>query len=248
MKKTPDYDDVFKTMKTKHKELFVPLINELYGTSYSVKDAIELLSSEGYVHFKLPDFTVIYVKSSAITPTATKVCFDFPSGESVRYENRNIILKDYSKEYIIEHKLYPYIPFYIVRYAKELSTEQDLEKVELDLAYLQKELTRLRIENELEDAAYNDMIDFIMIIIRHITNGNSSEERLVEMMGGTIFQTKTERDIEYGRTLGLEQGLEQGVIITCKDFGLSFDDTIARIMHQFSKSETDARELVGKYW
>ena len=135
---------------------------------------------------------------------------------------------------------------------RRFAMKANLDEAEKDLAYLQREITRLRLEGELSDSAYNDMIDFIRIIIRHITNGNSSEERLVEMMGGTIFQTQTERDIEYGRTIGLEQGLEQGlergVIITCKDFGISFDDAVSRVMQQFDKTEEEAKELVLKYW
>ena len=37
-KRSPDYDDVFKTMKTKHREFFIPLINEIYGTHFSADD------------------------------------------------------------------------------------------------------------------------------------------------------------------------------------------------------------------
>lgn len=33
-KKSPNYDDVFKTTKTKHREFFIPLINEIYRTHF----------------------------------------------------------------------------------------------------------------------------------------------------------------------------------------------------------------------
>ena len=36
MKKTPDYDNVFKTMKMKHKRLFIPVINDVFGKSYPI--------------------------------------------------------------------------------------------------------------------------------------------------------------------------------------------------------------------
>ncbi len=39
-KKTPDYDNVFKTMKMKHKRLFVSVINDVFGRNYS-KDVKE---------------------------------------------------------------------------------------------------------------------------------------------------------------------------------------------------------------
>lgn len=33
-KKTPDYDNVFKTMKSKHKRLFISVINDIFGKEY----------------------------------------------------------------------------------------------------------------------------------------------------------------------------------------------------------------------
>ncbi|MBR1865307.1 MAG: hypothetical protein IJ801_02245 [Lachnospiraceae bacterium] len=309
-KRSPDYDDVFKTMKTKHKELFIPLINEIYGTHFSKNDNIELLSSEGYlvnditeddekvekresdfliriggrtfliecqtyedgsmeiriaeyaflsarssaakdangyVHFKLPEFTVLYVKSSDATPTHTKIMFDFPSGVSIPYESKNIMMNDYTKEYIIEHRLYPCIPFYIARFEKELAMGGDISQAVSDLNYFQREVTKLRLNNELDDAQYSDIIDFIRIIIRHITNGNPHEERLVSMMGGTVFKTASEKDIEYGMAQGMAQGIA-ALVETCRELGVTFSDTTRRVVTKFNKSESEAEELVKKYW
>lgn len=44
-KKTPDYDSVFKTMKMKHKRLFVSVINDVLGKDYP----LDVLPSEGYL-------------------------------------------------------------------------------------------------------------------------------------------------------------------------------------------------------
>ena len=49
MKKTPDYDNVFKTMKMKHKRLFIPVINDIFGKSYPIHTKAETLPSEGYL-------------------------------------------------------------------------------------------------------------------------------------------------------------------------------------------------------
>lgn len=48
-KKTPDYDNVFKTMKMKHKRLFVPVINDVFGRDYPMDVKAEVLPSEGYL-------------------------------------------------------------------------------------------------------------------------------------------------------------------------------------------------------
>ena len=48
-KKTPDYDNVFKTMKSKHKRLFISVINDSFGKNYSMDAKVEALPSEGYL-------------------------------------------------------------------------------------------------------------------------------------------------------------------------------------------------------
>ena len=48
-KKTPDYDNVFKTMKSKHKRMFISVINDTFGKNYSMDVKVETLPSEGYL-------------------------------------------------------------------------------------------------------------------------------------------------------------------------------------------------------
>lgn len=40
-----------------------------------------------------------------------------------------VILKEFTKEYIVEKKLFPYIPFYITRYEKEMILEGNMEEI-----------------------------------------------------------------------------------------------------------------------
>ena len=49
MKKTPDYDNVFKTMKMKHKRLFISVINDVFKKNYPMNAKVEILPSEGYL-------------------------------------------------------------------------------------------------------------------------------------------------------------------------------------------------------
>lgn len=44
------------------------------------------------------------------------------------------------KENIVEKRLFPYIPFYIVRYEKEIASEGNIEKVTTELVYFRDEL------------------------------------------------------------------------------------------------------------
>ncbi len=126
-KKTPDYDNVFKTMKSKHKRLFIPVINNMFGKNYSMNEKVEILSSEGYLTES--------ETADGKTPKTTKITFIFPDGQKVNYESSNVILEEFTKEYIVEERLFPYIPFYIARYEKDIISENSIEHAAGDLEY-----------------------------------------------------------------------------------------------------------------
>ena len=197
-KTSQDYDNVFKTMKSKHKRLFISVINNIFGTGYPMDAQVTVLPSEGYltesgtmngskaieekisdflirirqdvyllecqsynddsmairiaeyafiaarqtavwdighVTIPMPRFSIIYVKRTNRTPRTTTVTFTFPDGQSVDYKSDNVILDDLTREYIVKERLFPYIPFYIARYEKEISLEKDVAHVVADLAY-----------------------------------------------------------------------------------------------------------------
>ncbi len=73
----------------------------------------------GHAMIPMPRFSIIYVKKTDKTPKSTTITFTFPDGQRVDYKAENIILVDFTKEYIVEKRLFPYIPFYVARYEKE---------------------------------------------------------------------------------------------------------------------------------
>ncbi len=276
-KKTPDYDNVFKTMKMKHKRLFVSVINDVFGKDYPSDIKVEVLPSEGYLTesetadgskeieeqisdflikigsevyllecqsyddgsmairiaeyafivarqfakwdighatIPMPQFTVIYVKRTERTPRMTTITFTFPDGQSIDYKSDNVILDDLTKEYIIEKRLFPYIPFYIARYEGDISSEGAIDSAITDLTYFRDALIRLHQEKELSDGEMIDLMGLVNTIITHITNGNKNEERLVNIMGGTVIETESDRiKIKLIIELGQEDGLDDEAII-----------------------------------
>lgn len=293
MKNTPDYDNVFKTMRMKHKRLFVSVINDIFGRHYPMDVKVEVLPSEGYLTenetsdgskeieeqisdfliriegeiyllecqsyddgsmairmaeyafivarqfavweighatVPMPRFSVIYIKRTDKTPKATTITFTFPDGQAVNYRSDNVILEELTREYIVEKRLLPYIPFYIARYERAIASEGAAEQAADDLRYFRDEMVRLWQNGELSDDELIDIKGFVNTIITHITNGNKNEERLVNIMGGTIIETESERLIKQGKAqmiieLGQEEGLDDEVIIERlqKRAGLSSD-------------------------
>ena len=303
-KKTPDYDNVFKTMKIKHKRLFIPVINDIFGKNYPMDTKVEALPSEGYltesetvdgskeieeqisdflikienemyllecqsyddgsmairiaqyafiaarqfatwdighVTIPLPRFSVIYVKRTEKTPKTTEITFIFPDGQAVNYESPNVILEEFTKEYIVEKRLFPYILFYIARYEKDITSEADIEAAVKDLEYFRDEMIRMHEAEELSDDELIDLKGFVNTIITHITNGNINEGRLVNIMGGTVIETESERLRREGKMqmlieMGQEEGLDDAVIIKRlqEKIGVSFE-TATAYLAQYGK-------------
>lgn len=47
---------------------------------------------------------------------------------------------------------------------------------------------------------------------------------------------------------GFEGGYREGFIIGCKERGLSFDETAARVKEKFSLEDEEARKSMQLYW
>ncbi len=301
-KKTPDYDNVFKTMKIKHKRLFVSVINDVFGKDYPLDVKVDVLPSEGYLTenetadgsteieeqisdflikirdevyllecqsyddgsmairiaeyafivarqfavwdigkatIPMPQFTVIYVKRTEKTPKATTITFTFPDGQSVDYKSDNVILEELTREYIIEKKLFPYIPFYIARYEKDILYGDDIDAAVDDLEYFRNEIIRLNNEGELSDGEMADLMGFVNTIITYITNGNKNEERLVNVMGGRIIETQTE--------IWMKQGEAKMIVELGQEVGLDDLEILQKLQEKIGLSLEDAKVYLEQY-
>jgi predicted transposase YdaD len=63
---------------------------------------------------------------------------------------------------------------------------------------------------QLSDYELLDLMALVNTIIKHITNGNKNQERLVNIMGGTVLETESERLYRVGKEDGIEAGREEG--------------------------------------
>lgn len=312
-KQTHDYDNVFKTMKSKHKRLFVAVINDIFGKCYPMDVRVDVLPSEGYLTesetadgrkeieeqisdflirigsevyllecqsyedgsmairiaeyafivarqfavwdighatIPMPRFSVIYVKRTNRTPAATTITFTFPDGQRVEYRSDNVILEEFTKEDIVERRLFPYIPFYIARYEKEIVSEGKVDQAVEDLAYFRDQMVCLNRNGELTDTELIDLMGFVNTIITHITNGNKNEERLVNIMGGTVIETESEKLIRQGMQQGIQQGMQQGIqmiIEMGQDVGLDDAAILKRLQDKVGLSREQAVSYLEKY-
>ena len=62
-----------------------------------------------------------------------------------------------------------------------------------------------------------------------------------------LRQGRAEKRAE-GRAEGKKEGNLQGFVNACRDFGVSRDEAVARVIRMFNFPETDARVEVDRYW
>ena len=108
-----------------------------------------------------------------------------------------------------------------------------------DLMYFRDEMLLLNKTKELSDAELIDLMGFVNTIITHITNGNKNEERLVNIMGGTIIETESEKWIRQGQAkMMIEMGQEDG---------LDDKTILKRMQEKIGLSLEEAEQYMKKY-
>lgn len=105
--------------------------------------------------------------------------------------------------------------------------------------YFRDEMLLLNKTKELSDAELIDLMGFVNTIITHITNGNKNEERLVNIMGGTIIETESEKWIRQGQAkMMIEMGQEDG---------LDDKTILKRMQEKIGLSLEEAEQYMKKY-
>lgn len=135
------------------------------------------------------------------------------------------------------------MPFYISRYEKDLVSGNNLKEAADDLIYFRNEIIRLHKENELSDLEMTDLIGFMKTIITHITNGNENEERLVDVMGGVIIETESERLMKQG----MRQGEAKMIVEMGQEVGFDDLEILQKLQEKIGVSLEDAKAYLERY-
>ena len=104
-------------------------------------------------------------------------------------------------------------------------------------------MMKLYEKNELTSEELIDLIGYVNTIITHITDGNKSEERLVNVMGGTVIESESERLIRIGEEKGIRSLVE-----SCQEFGLSISDAVDKLVSKFGLTESASLAKAQQYW
>ena len=153
-----------------------------------------------------PESCVLYLRSGSTTPDTLRVKINIPDKGFFLYEAKVIKIQDYTKDTIFQKKLLFFLPFYIMRYEKNLKEiSQNSEK----LVSLLKEYEEIRtgLEKELiqsnQSVLYTDLINLITKIADYILRDDEKLQKGVDkIMGGQILELESERLLKMGKAEG----------------------------------------------
>jgi len=268
IEKTMIFDDVFRTMAQKMPQLMIALINEVFGTEYSVNDidnqhrnefmeeggkivTDSIFRIKGHIYhlecqsisdstmvirmfeydfaialeeamrlgkpyeIRFPESCVLYLRDDGKVKNALEMRVIMPDGQICTYLTKVIKASDYTKDDIFQKNLLCMLPYYILRYEKELDTISGSAEKTRELLEEYRDITdRLQKELDVDEksAMYVDLIKLIQKISDHVLrNSETLKKEVGNIMGGKVLELESERLRREGREEGLEQGLEQGL-------------------------------------
>ena len=261
------FDDVFRTMIEKMPYLAVPLINEVFHTSYpqdvpiiqlrnehrqengeiitdsclkigdklyhiecqSTDDttmairmieydfsiAVENAHKQGRRYrMDFPRSCVLYLRSGNNTPDFLGVEMALADGNIVLYQISTIKLETYTKDSIFEKNLLMLLPFYIMRYEKNIHEMSENPEMFQSLLNDYEEI-RINLERELsgadKTALYMNLNKLIIKIADYICQSEEVVRKGIgEVMGGKVLELESERLRAEGEKIGEIKGEIRG--------------------------------------
>ena len=298
------FDDVFRTIQERLPHLLIPLVNEVFHTSYSQEMVVERLPDEyqklvskvvadscskigeQVYHFecqstkdgnmmirmieydfmialmeakwrkkkrlKFPKSSIIYLRSAKNDVFEEVLEVELADGQVITYRVPVLRLRDYSIEEIFEKNLLILLPYYIIKYEKEISKiAKDAERERGLLREYISIVEKLEIHASTNVEEFQDLLKLMKRIVDYLMRKEPElKERMGDVMGGKVLPLPSDA-IREARAEGKQQGLQQGitaVIHLCREMGIEKKKVIARLKAEFSLTDEQAKEAIAKYW
>ena len=149
-----------------------------------------------YLHVELPESAVLYLRHTKNTPDKLTVEVRSPKGDMLTYESKVIKVQEYTKDVIFRKKLLLYLPFYIMRYEKELENiDSDPKRLQELLAEYEEILKRLEIALEADESSemYSDLLALIIRISDYMLRQQKKARKEMNKMGGQVLELYSEK-------------------------------------------------------
>ena len=267
-----------KNMLEKMPELVIPVINEVFKTSYDVSEKMEQLRNEHHTkhgeiitdscisirdclyhiecqsrpdgqmvirmmeydfsvaienaelgghdmyEMSFPQSCVLYLRHDASTPDKLKMKVHLRTGESFVYETAIIKVQNYTSDEIFQKELLFFLPFYIMRYEKDL---KKISRNSEEANRFFKDFTHIReaLEKELTDNGKSDLYTSLIALIKRISDYMLKDEQILKKgvaatMGGKVLMLESERLEKKGRREGKIEGKREGKLEGAAEKGM----------------------------
>lgn len=174
---------------------------------YDFAIALEQASKSGRMYeMDFPESCVLYLRCSNATPDELNVKVNLPNGESFIYGAKVVKLQNYTKDDIFRKNLLFFLPYYIMRYEKQIKEIADntekLQSLLQEYADMRVQLEKV-LYGETESALYADMVKLIIKISDYILKSEEKVKKGVnDAMGGKVLELESERLIKVGKAEG----------------------------------------------
>lgn len=177
---------------------------------YDFAIALENASREnGRFRIIFPHSCVLYLRGKSGAEELEMEIL-MPDERIVEYRVPVIRAEEYTRNEIFQKNLLFLLPFYVIRYEKQLKkleeSTEELEKLLEEYRGIEKCLEESLL-NQGREEIYRDLIDLIIRIADYIFRKTETIRKGVgEIMGGRVLELPSERLIQQG----IEQGIELG--------------------------------------
>lgn len=194
-----------------------------YDFAIALEDA--LAKGKPY-RLEFPASCVLYLRHNNATPDALSMEVVLPNGDTFDYSVRVFKAQTVGKEELFQKRLLILLPYYLMRYERELASIDGDEEWTVRLI---AECTELRIEladatlGRGDDLLYEELTELIIRVSDYLTRANEALQKKVRAaMGGEVLELLNdraermareaeERGLADGMKRGMERGLEQGM-------------------------------------
>lgn len=153
-----------------------------------------------------------------------------PDEQSFYYQIPTVKVQNYTRDEIFRKRLLFFLPFYILRYEKDLNNIEE-NSSKLNALVAEYHSLRLQLEQELSSDAESDIYARLLELIERISNyvlrkKPVVKERIGDIMGGKVLELKVDVAHDKGRKEGREEGREE-VISRLLKYGMSVNEISA---------------------
>ncbi len=199
---------------------------------YDFAIALENITKEtGVTKIHFPNSCVLCLRQTENTKDKKSLCMEFADGTHAEYTVPIIKIQQYTKDEIFRKKLYFLLPFYVVRYERDLMLiENTSSKKRQFLEEFEEIIDQLRSSSDLDAAEYCYLLDCIHRVASHILRKTPDlKERIDNIMDGKVLRLRTDVIIEQSLQKGLRQGKLDTYIELIRDGFISITTAATRL-------------------